>query len=512
MANFGSTGFGLMTGRTTSGVAAAVLALSISSGTLRAETPPPEPAPAPAPPAATYDKGFAIKTDNFEFHIGTRTQLQFASTSPDTFMYDTLLKKQQDTDRDNELTIRRLKVYMSGFAYKPTIKWKVQLDVERFKPGGGASGNVRLEEAFVDMTQKPWTQLRVGQFKVPYGFEKMTSSGKLNLVDRSIVHSFFGVNQEPGVDLYGVSFDKKFRYDVAVSTGVSDNNGFDTRNELDANGKSDFRYMGRVTYEPLDPYTLNPTFSWEQGAVSAPAKPQLSLQLGFMSNQTAVPQDGDPFLPAGRILPFGRGVLGANSMTFDSSLDSFLNTWSSVSNNRKAYDRNEAELVALFKVHRFSIESQAILGKVNPDMRYLEGKDDRLRDLNFDNKGYRLQSGVMLIPTRLELVGRWARVTRDAKAKFDTSGNGKGSSTPSSVRESIDQDELRAGVNWYFSRHDWKWQFDVGRISTQWKLNGEKLAVPDRSEFAGGVGFDNKVIQNNTRKDTEFRSQFQFQF
>ena len=108
---------------------------------------------------------------------------------------------------------------------------------------------MRLEEAFADLTDKPWTQLRIGQFKAPYGYEKMTSSGRLNLVDRSIVHSFFGVNQEPGVDLYGQSFDKKFKYDVAVTTGVSDNNGFDTTNDLDANGKSDFRYMARVVAE-----------------------------------------------------------------------------------------------------------------------------------------------------------------------------------------------------------------------------------------------------------------------
>ena len=109
----------------------------------------------------------------------------------------------------------------------------------------------------------------------------------------------------------------------------------------------------------------------------------------------------------------------------------------------------------------------------------------------------------MLIPTKLEVVARWAMVDRTAKGKFATSP---------SAKEEITQTEWRAGVNWYLSKHDWKWQFDVGQIGTEWKLDGHKLDVPNRADFAGGVGFEDKLIQHNERKDREFRSQFQFQF
>jgi hypothetical protein len=356
---------------------------------------------------------------------------------------------------------------------------------------------VRLEEAFVDVTDRPWTQLRIGQFKVPYGYEKMTSSGRLNLVDRSIVHSFFGVNQEPGINLFGQSFDKKFKYDVAVTTGVSDNSGYDTTNDLDASGRSDFRWMARATWEPLDPY------AWEQGAVTNPDKAQLTLQLGVMTNRTTIPQDADPFLPKDRILPFGAAVLGANSNTFPAATDTLLGGWTGVSQSRKAYDRNEIEFVGAFKIKGFYVEAQCIGGKVDPDMRYLRAKDDNLRDLEFHNTGKRLQAGIFVIPTRLEFAGRWAAVDRKAKAKF--------ASDPS-VEEEIDQAEYRLGLNWYFSKHDWKWQFDVGQIRTEWEVNDQKLAVPSRDDFAGGIGFDDKVIQNNARKDKEFRTQFQLQF
>ena len=484
-------------GRALLPLAFASVALALGAGPAAAET------------QAGYDKGFFIKSDAWEIHFGTRMQLQYSMTSPDTFMYDSTLGKQEDTENLNELNVRRFKFYMNGTVFKPALKWKVQFDIERFKPGGGGTGNLRLEEAYLDLTQKPWWQLRLGQFKVPYGYEKMTSSGKLNIVDRSIVHSFFGIDQEPGVNLYGMSFDKKFRYDVAVTTGASDNKGFDTRNEVAASGESDFRYMMRGTWEPLAPY------AWEQGAVSHPDKPQLSVQLGVMLNKTAIPQDKDPFLPSGGILPFKNDVLGAKSATFaDLDVDPdgtgpekpLLTRWSAVSNDRKPYDRLEYELVAAFKYSRFAIEGQYITGDVDPEMKYLRGADDSLKDLAIDNTGLRLQGGIFILPTRLEVAGRWASVDREAKASF--------TSDPS-VKEEIDQSEWRIGLNWYFSRHDWKWQFDYGEISSEWALNGTNVAVPKRSDFPGpppGSGYDNKVISNNTRKDKEFRTQFQIQF
>jgi hypothetical protein len=258
--------------------------------------------------------------------------------------------------------------------------------------------------------------------------------------------------------------------------------------------------MTRLTWEPLDPY------AFEQGAISAPEHPQLTLQLGAMMNNNTIPLDTDPFMPKGAILPFGSDVLGAVSPTFPASTNTQLGAWSSLSNSRKAYDRKEVELVAAFKYRRFSLEGQAIVGVVDPEMKYLQAKDPNLRDLTFDNTGYRVQAGVFVRPTKLELVGRYAAVSREAKAEF--------ASNPS-VKEETDLRGLNVGLNWYFSKHDWKWQTDIGQLATQWKLNGRKLAVPDRNDFPGppiGSGFDDKTIQNNTRKDYVLRTQFQLQF
>ena len=454
--------------------------------------------PARAEVQAGYDKGFFIKSDAFEAHFGARIQVWASSTEFDTFMYDSGLDRTIETERDNELTIRRFKFFGFGTLFNPSVKWKFQLDMERFNPGGSTNGNIRLEEAFFDFTSRPWTQLRAGQFKVPYGIEKMNSSGKLNLVDRSIVHTFFGIDQEPGADLYGQSFEKHFRYDVAVTTGVSNNKGFSTRNDLAADGDSDFRYMARLTWEPLEPYAQ------EQGSVTNPDTSQLTFQLGGQINKDTVPLDGDPFLPAGRILPFGRNALGANSPTFDADAGTSIST--TISQSRKPYDRREVEAFVGWRLKRFAVEGQYITGDVDPEMQWIEASLPDLSDLTFDNDGARVQAGVFLIPTKLELAARWAMVDREAEADFQTTDD---------LKEEVDQEEWRVGLNWYFSKHDWKWQFDYGEISTEWKLNGTTLEVPERSQFPGpppGTGFDNNVISRNERTDKEFRTQFQIQF
>jgi hypothetical protein len=454
------------------------------------QAPPAEP---PAPPSAGYEKGFFIRSgDKFEIRFGARVQLLYQYTDPDTFMYDSMLGKTEDTTALNDFYIRRFKFNMQGYAFSPSLRYKFQLDILPFRIGGaGAGGNVRLEEAFVDVAYKPWTSVLIGQFKLPWSFEKMTSSGKLNLVDRSIVNAFFGVNQEPGAELYGISFEKHFRYDFSVTQGVSDLNGYDVLNDVAANGDNGFRYVGRVTWDPLAPYVM------EEGAVGSPDKPQLTLQLGLQTNRDTIPLDVDPFMPKDAILPFGVSDVGAPSPTFSPTVIATIGQWAGVSQNRKPYNRNEIELLCAYKYRRFAVEGQAILGRVDPDLSWLQGFNNALSDLKFDNSGYRLQAGFMLIPTRLEVAGRWAQVDRKAEADFVADPT---------VKEEIENVEYRLGLNWYFRRHDWKWQFDIGEIKTTRSLNGVELVVPVAEANP------DKLIQENPRKDKIFRSQVQFQF
>lgn len=459
------------------GIAAAILALGMGSALAEVE--------------AGYDKGFFIKSEKFEAHFGARIQLQYASENRDTVMFDSLLGREIETKPLNELFVRRFKFNGAGHAFSPKVKWKFQLDVPVFQPGGSGTGNVRLEEAFFELTHRPWTQARIGQAKVPFGYEKMVSSGRLNLVDRSIVHAFFGIEQEPGLALFGESAEKKFRYVVSMTTGVSNNRGFDTLNDVSADGGSDFRYMGRVQWEPLAPYVF------EQGAVSHTDKNQLTLQLGAMLNRHTVPLATDLFLPSGAILPFGADVLGADSVTFPPATETLLASWSGVSSSRKPYDRKEVELVAGWRYGRFALEGQAIAGIVDPDLRYLQAQDPNLTDLDFDNTGMRVQGGVFIVPSKLEIAARWALVEREAEASFLAGPP---------VEEEIETTEWRAGVNWYFAKHDWKWQTDVGRVDNEWRLNDERLEVPDAALNP------NVVIQNNPREDFIIRTQFQLNF
>src|SRR2546427_8328533 len=88
--------------------------------------------PARADVSTGYDKGFYIKSDSFEAHFGSRIQMLYAGTQPDTFMFDSLLGHEEDQKDLNELNIRRFKFWGTGTAFDPSVKWKFQLDMERF--------------------------------------------------------------------------------------------------------------------------------------------------------------------------------------------------------------------------------------------------------------------------------------------------------------------------------------------------------------------------------------------
>jgi hypothetical protein len=86
--------------------------------------------------------------------------------------------------------------------------------------------------------------------------------------------------------------------------------------------------------------------------------------------------------------------------------------------------------------------------------------------------GMILQGGCFLVPTKLELVGRWSAVrgeSGDIDGKGPATGTQVGTvngrpvySFPGAFRNYSTANEYTLGVNWYFRRHLLKWQTDVG--------------------------------------------------
>ena len=88
----------------------------------------------------------------------------------------------------------------------------------------GSNAGALLEDAAFDIDfskGKGLFRVHVGQFKVPYGAQEMTSSGNQQFVDRALVSNSFFRGRETGVALWGATPNNKLEWRVGMFNGNS---------------------------------------------------------------------------------------------------------------------------------------------------------------------------------------------------------------------------------------------------------------------------------------------------
>jgi phosphate-selective porin len=148
------------------------------------------------------------------------------------------------TDEDiNGFRIRRARAGLKGEILKK-INYALQID---------ASKSPILLDARVEITFSPYARLTLGQFKVPFGLENLTSSSALDTINRSQTVE----NLCPGRDIeaqgrdIGVALSGKFSR-IEYNLGVFNGEG---SNRTDTNEKKDL--VARLGFHPFDFLTLS---------------------------------------------------------------------------------------------------------------------------------------------------------------------------------------------------------------------------------------------------------------
>ena len=85
------------------------------------------------------------------------------------------------------------------------------------------TGLANLLDFYLDYVPYETFGVMVGQFKVPFLMQQLTSSGKLQFVDRGLGTSFFDLKFDVGVALHGKIFDKRLNYSVFAMNGEGAN-------------------------------------------------------------------------------------------------------------------------------------------------------------------------------------------------------------------------------------------------------------------------------------------------
>ena len=181
---------------------------------------------------AGYDDGFFLASSDGNFRLEPSFALQ-------------LQHKVEIKERDNDTNgffIRRGRVKFEGNALTKDLTYEIEFDMGTPDEG---DPQFDLKDLYFDYLLNSRLHIKAGQFKTPFGFQELTSSKKLQFVDRSLASEEFVQGSDIGVMFWGPDEGAPVEYYLGAFNGDGDNN---------FNGNTDLIYVGNISYMPLGKY------------------------------------------------------------------------------------------------------------------------------------------------------------------------------------------------------------------------------------------------------------------
>jgi len=333
---------------------------------------------------------------NFESADG-RTQVKLTNRVQVLYAYN----DPTAADAEGTFRIRRYKFNLEGHAFGD---WKFKLQTNLASGSVLGENEQLLEDAQLQYARHAWVQPWIGQGKAFFGRQLLTSSGKLQFVDRSIATGRFAAQRQIGVGLVGHDEHRRFEYNVGIYNGEGVNK---TRNR-----GGDYLTVARLVYTPFGEVKL------EEGAHDYPASSKLAIGVAGYSNEL------EPTTETELVVVFDPST-GDPTGEIDEVTVAGRPKWS--------VRRLGLELA--YKIRGFSL-----LGEYFDETREPAGASD------VETDGYHLQAGYLFPNRRAEVALRRSAIDPDA----------------------VDADLTESGIagSWYFARHDYKVQADFHRLDS----------------------------------------------
>jgi phosphate-selective porin O/P len=207
------------------------------------------------------DDGFAMRSPDGRFLLVPHLRLQT--------VYDGALVSQGTADTAppdrSAFVLAHAELILEGDVVSRMFAYRLQLD---------AAESPTINDAFVQVTPMRSFAVRLGQFKVPYGYQRWTWSGELEFVDISAPMAAFQLGRDVGLMFVGRPFAGRLEYEFATVNGA----GAGLPNE-----NIDLAYAARIVAAPFGPLTPGEgDFEWH---------PQPRASLGVAAFYNLVPTD-----------------------------------------------------------------------------------------------------------------------------------------------------------------------------------------------------------------------------
>ena len=349
-------------------------------------------------------KGFQFSTpdDKFSLHLESRLQFRYAYPQDQ----DPITFEDFDDTNTHAFEVNRARLKIGGHAYKPWLKYYWEYDV--------VGGNLLDFRVMVEKWE--FFKVKIGQWKTFYTRERVISSGKQQMVDRSIINRPFTVDRQQGIELYGRIFPEHLfdlNYNVSILTGTGRGQSF--------NDDSHLMYVGRVQWNV---FGRELGFSGSDLAITE--KPVGIIVLAGLNNRS----------PYTRFSTSGGGQL----VGFEDGEDG-------------QYEVNQLMLETAFMYKGFSWQHESHYKEIE---NRLNGQYTILRGSYFQ-AGYFLHQLIGVVPQPLEIAARYAWYTPEVNVEDNT------------------HKEVGAAINWFFAGHRNKLTAEI----TWLELQGPTFPVSD---------------------------------
>ena len=273
--------------------------------------------------------------------------------------------------------LRRARINLTG-DFAENFDFKIEGDFEN--SDGISSGRTAFEatDIFANWHQFPEAQIKVGQWKAPFGLEQLTPDTKLFFIERSLPTGALTPERQIGAQIWGKPFTDIWPEQKDLLTyyaGIFNGNGRNTT----VNDNNNFMYVGRLELMPLHGTLFGQETSLKLGADVLNSRDDKGTNISQTLN-LLVNTDGS-------LSPFT--LPGADERT----------AWS---------------VDAWFNFGPFDLIGEYLSEDV--DGRTVNGVKPGFAD--FDPSGWYVQGSYFLIPKKLQAAVRWeeldpAQVTND---------------------------------------------------------------------------------------------------
>jgi hypothetical protein len=200
----------------------------------RAEQQPPQPSrPSPlrAPPGG--HRMLPASDGSFWLRPEVRLQAGYAGTLVDSGPGQ---KAAPDT---STFLLRHAELFFEGNTFRRQIEYRFQVDF--------AEAQI-LKDAFVQWRHGNWLAVRVGQYKVPFGFQRYLRSTYYDFVDLSETMTAFSLERDVGVMILGRPVGGRLQYQLSITNGAV--GGANGAGAGKLNDNRDLAYTARVVAAP----------------------------------------------------------------------------------------------------------------------------------------------------------------------------------------------------------------------------------------------------------------------